>query len=252
MERLIEEYKQLGNPPIKEVIIGLLLDGLFVNKDEIQAFYDNFSLKNKYVKQESITSVSFEIGNEPKIAQNIADGIVLKTEAEDEIIQIEPNKIMFIDRNKYIGFNNFFNKFEAIIANISKMYNQEIEIADIGLRYINNFNFLIDDIDKHFIIHPTLNTNTEKCPYALKNNYLSVASIISTVNPQMFATVKTLFQIANPVTLNITFDIDTHINKTYKLNDLGGVKSKVLELKCFKNQIFFSNFNDIYNIEEFK
>lgn len=246
------KFGHLANPPIKEVIIGLLVDGLFIDKDEIEKFSKNFTQVDKFIKQETIKSVTFELSDEPKIYQNVSEGKVLKTRSENEEIHILPNKIMFVDKTKYKDFETFYSKFEPIIRDIKSIYSQEIEIKDIGLRYINDFIFSEKDAEENFKISRTLITDIDENRYALMKDYLAVARILSAVDNNMFATIKTIFKQISPVALNITFDIDTHLKKPYVLDDLTDLKTKVYGLKEFKNHIFFSNFKDIHNIKEFK
>jgi len=244
--------RKLNNPPIKEVIIGLSIDGLFSSLEDITLFCDNFSLKEKYVNKEEIQSVTFEVGEEPKIIQNTASGIVIFTANDDETIHIQPNNIMFTDKTKYESFEIFFEKFALIATNIREIFNKKIEVSDIGLRYVNNFSIPMEKLLESFKIAPTISCEEDRDVFAGIANYLSVTNIVSTFDNSLQASIKTAFRALDINNLNIIFDIDTHITEPFTVDAVDDLKNKLSQLKDFKNKIFFSNFINAYDMEEFK
>lgn len=248
-------YKQLDKAPIDEVIIGFFAEKIFESHNEIQEFYNKTSIKDRFINKESIKSVTFQIGEEPKIAQDIEPGIVLSDKEKKEQLHIETNRIMFVDRNTYKSYDYFMNKFSQILSDIIK-YTSKIKIIEFGLRYVNTFSLHPNQIGRDFLIEPTirlLNSNEQSSyTYATLNNYLSLSNIQSTKNNNIYGTVKTLFKAENSNKIDIIFDIDTHLAKTSIIENVDEFNHNILDLKDLKNQIFFNNFNDAYSMEEFK
>ena len=248
-----EVKQKLNNSPIKQVIIGLVIEGLFDNPSSIDTFYEQWSLKDTFTKSEIIKSVKFEINEKPKILQDITPGYVFKNADETETIVIELNTIRYSDQSKYVSYEHFIEKFSCIIESIFSYYDKTFNIKEIGLRYINCFDIESQRLDNEFMIVPTIRLNTDdNLPFATYSNYLSMANVQSQSNANMFATVKTVYKVKSPLLLNITFDIDTHDTTSYTLSSKEELNEKVSDLKEFKNLIFFSNFKNAYEMKEFQ
>lgn len=244
------KIQELIKPPIKEVIIGISYDGLFTDLEDIITLFESSSLNSNYDKTEEVKTVSFEMGSAPKLSKNISVGYVFKNKINDELIHIQLDKLMFIDRNNYTTFDNFIQKFIFIITEILK-YKNNFDVKDIGLRYVNSFLFSNEKYKNNFKIKPTISLDDGVC-FAKQINSLNITNVSSNTNINMFASVKTIIETANDASKNIIFDIDTHLQKKYTINNAENFYNEVLQLKEFKNKIFFSNFVDIYNIEEFQ
>lgn len=248
--------QKLKNAPIKEVVIGLAIEGLFDTPDSIEKFYEQSSLKNTFINKEELKSVKFEISEKPKILQDVSPGYVFTNVEKTETIVIELNTIRYSDKSKYLSYESFIAKFGNIVDNILAYSTAPLSLKEIGLRYINQFNLNANKIGTEFLINPTIQlSNSQEISedlFAAMNNYLSMANIQSLQNANIFSTVKTVFKALNPMLLDITFDIDTHDTTSYTVNSKEELNEKVLKLKDFKNLIFFSNFKNPYEMKEFQ
>jgi len=246
--------KKLNNPPIKQVIVGMLFENIFKSFDEIVPFYENSDLKNIFPKKEIIQTMAIQMNNAPKLTQDILSGLKLSNDNSKELY-VEQNRLLYIDGYKYNNYSTFIDKFYEILNCFFGSFVKEFKIKELALRYINSFNLSEEELGETFYIYPEINLS-KKLPdkdnfYALMRNHLLVSNIISTENPNMSAVIKNVF---NPINsagmLNVLFDIDTNLRKEYTLNSIEGLKLEFSKLKEFKNQIFFSNFENAY--EEFK
>lgn len=243
--------KNLINPPIKEVIIGISFEELFKTPEDINDFYQKSFLKDKYPKIDEIRTISFEIGNEPKLGKNLSIGSIITSEDDSELLHIEFNKLMFVDKNKYTDFDNFINKFTSIISEVLKLKSEIIPASDIGLRYINKFKLPLNKLNEFHIV-PTFTCYEQNEVYAQYINHLTMTNIRSAENENIFANVKTILGNANGINIDITFDIDVHLKMMYNINNVENFYNEILQLKNFKNKIFFSNFDDAYKVKEFQ
>ncbi len=243
--------KKLDNPPIDKVIVAIQLNDFIVNEDEIEELSKCSYFKKSYQKINKINAVSFVLGESNKITNNIEAVHVFSNTDETVELQISNGKILFLDGNKYTTYENFINKFYKAFDEIKKFKKKDFEITKIGLRYINIFSFSYEDYNRYFKIKPQITVvNEEKKDYALIKNYMSVFNIEAPDNDKLLANVKAMFKISSNKNVNIVFDIDTTLED--KINSEKNLQEKLIKLKDFKNDIFYSHFNDIYNIKEFK
>ncbi len=236
----------LNKPPIDQVIIAVEIPDLFTNKDDIDLFKEKFSLKKQYSNMQEIKSISFEIGETPKIINEVSEIYDFSNDAKTEQLQIGQSKLLFIDRNKYTKFDNFISKFDKILDDTHKIFKRDVNIKTIGLRYINIFDFNDETYKNHFKIKTDIGIKEEDIQFGLLNNFMSVFNIQSSINVNIYANIKTFFKLQNNNLFNIVFDIDT------KRENVSNYKQDIIELKNFENEIFFNNFIDIETIKEFQ
>lgn len=247
-----ENRNKLGRPPISEVVVGISFENIFKSFEEIQNFYENSNFKSSYTIEEELRAISLEVSEQPQLTQNIARGLSFSSKDKKESIYIETDKLMFSDRNTYISFQVFIDKFILILDELFKFSNNSISVQDIGLRYNNIFRLPFNILANQFKIKSSMNIDEFDKQYAIYLNHLEMSNIQSLENENMFATVKTILKDSNDVSLQVIFDIDTHLQKKYNIVSIEEFNSKVRLLKNFKNKIFFSNFENAYDIEEFK
>lgn len=247
---MVDNMKILKNPPIKEVVVGVLCEDLFKSFDEINLFFEQSLLKDKYAQKEVINSMALSIDEEPKLGQRATVGIVCLANNENSKIHIELDKLMFFDSHKYDKFETFYDRFKIILSEILKYKDNNLKINNIGLRYVNNFVLSNENLNKKFLVKQSIETRDDEI-FAFPLNSLFLMNIKSSKNPNMYAIVKTIKEAHNPVSTRVVFDIDSHLDGTYNIANEIDLKEKLLELKIFKNKIFFSNFNDVYSIKEF-
>ena len=246
-----KKYKKLDNAPIKQVVLGLELNGLFSSNDAIHAFENIFPYKDSYNKRKRLNSVTVDFSEGPKILKNSLEALEIISADECQVIHIEANKIFYTDLNKYIDFDTFYNKFCPVLDEVIKHFGGETDVMGVGLRYVNNFKVPINEVNKKFKILPTINFKCENETYAKILNYFTITNIVADFNPSIEANIKTAFRALKLNKLEILFDIDTYYEDKFKLKDINELKNNIMELKEFKNHIFFDNFVDIDNMEEF-
>ena len=249
---MVELRKNLNKAPIKEVVIGISFDEVFHTIDDIQDFYDKSKFKHSYNLTEELRAVSFEVGEESKVTRNIAKGLSFSSDSNKENINIETNKLMYVDKNEYTTFDNFFNKFLTILNELLEYVKKPIKVRDIGLRYNNSFRLPFETLEHQFKIKSTMPVVENEEQYALYLNHLMMSNIRSMDNPDLLATIKTILKDSDGASLQVIFDIDVHLKNEYDLINLDDFKDKALQLKNYKNKIFFSNFENAYEIKEFQ
>lgn len=240
----------LNKPPIKEVIIGISAQNLFASAKEILDFYDKSSLNKTYTFKEEYLPMRIEISDEPKIISDTSSCVKVST--DNEALFIESNKLMFADKSEYNDFETFLTKYLSIMSEIIDYTNRMIEIEDIGLRYVNNFSCPMDKLGSTFLMFPAIHLEEKEKHFATMNNHLMMSNITSTETPNISASVKVLFHILDDKNLDITFDIDTHLNGHYNMSKIEEFKTHVVQLQDFKNKIFFSNFADMEAMKGFQ
>ena len=245
----------LNNPPIKQVSAGLMFEPAFKSFDDIQLFYKNSKLKELFPKQETNKTMAVLMDKEPRITQDVMKFLKLTNDKNLKELYIDPSRILYIDGDKYSNFDTFSSALYDIV-DIFLGSIKELKIKEVGLRYINSFSLSQDKLGKVFYVCPQINLTNDgnpNNPYAYMSNNLTISSIVDVKNKNLSAIVKNMTNLKpNTPLLNIEFDIDTNMCKEYTLVKSEDLKKDFLELKRFKNQIFFSNFENAYEIEEFK
>lgn len=247
-----KEKKCLKNAPIKEVIIGISSDELFKSFEDIEEFFKNSSLNEKFKPIQELKRFALEMnGKDAKFNKTISIGKGYENKNKSERINIELDRIMFIDRSKYTNFKTLSNKFYLILEEIFKFKKCTIKTNDIGLKYTNVFDFTNDKLKEKFYIKPIMSyTNSENKIYGKQLNSAFMSQIQSTEYNNAYAIIQTVISKISGDKYKIIFDIDTHTHNI-EIQDVNSFKKEILKLKEFKNEIFFSNFDNAYTIEEF-
>jgi uncharacterized protein (TIGR04255 family) len=247
--------QSLNNPPIKQVSAGLLFEAAFQSFDDILAFYNASCLKELFPKNEIVKTMAVRMENEPKITQDIVNFIRLTNCEKTKELFMDQYRILYMDSSKYVDFDAFSSKLYKILECFLKGAIKEFKLKEMNLRYINAFSLSEESLHEEFYIGPYINLTNDKnsdTPYAYMGNHLLVSHIVDAKNPRMTAVIKNTFEPASITRkLNIIFDIDTNLRKEYTVTRIEDLKEDFLNLKKFKNQIFFSNFKNAHNIKEF-
>lgn len=246
-----KKYEKLENPPIKQVILGLELNGLFSSNENLDVFNNNFGLKDYYYNPKKFDLYTVNFIDKPEISQNTLEGIEYKSKDGCQFIHMEANRLIYSDSNKYKDFESFYSKFCLVLNEIIKEFTGDVEVLGIHLRYINDFSLGIDKIQEKFRILPTINCINENENFAKIKNHISIYNLVADSNINMEANVKTVLRLLEKDKLNVIFDIDTYYKDNFKLSDTQKLGNLIQELKEFKNDIFFNNFTNITKIEEF-
>ena len=74
----------------------------------------------------------------------------------------------------------------------------------------------------------------DKESFAFPINSLFLTNIKSPTTPNMYAIIKIIREVATPVSTRVVFDIDTHLEGVYNINNEATLKERLLDLKEFK------------------
>lgn len=243
--------RKLNNPPIIQVIVAIQLKDMFISQEDITNFYENTAIKKMYPKKEEIKSVLFELGETPKISNQVTEIYNFSKESNLERIQVGQGKVIFVDENKYEKFEIFINKLKKIVDCIKKYYKKELFISELGLRYVNEFKMSIENRKKYFKIDSQLNINDKNNEeFALLKNCMHIVNIDSVSDDNISATVKVLFKNNNNNSSNIVFDIEARSKRN--ISNEVDFDEELAMLRNFKNEIFYSNFSSIDEIKDFQ
>lgn len=235
----------LNNPPIKEVALGLYLRNPKYDIEFIKNYKEQYlaDFKNEL----PFKTIDIKIGDgeeiEVKSQQNFG-AYTLSNDSNDELWNIDLNRILFVDKTKYSNFENFLNKFLIQFDNLYENLGENLNCEMIALRYSNEFSFKIADLYENFAILPMFRQEYENSLYASNSSYMCVVNIVNSQDNKITATVNTNFIVDNVDTtkLLINFDIEVKytLNKDVCLNT-ERFKEYLTKMRLFKNKIFFSN-----------
>ncbi len=169
------------------------------------------------------------MGDEPKLGQQATVGIICSDD-DNSKIHIELDKLMFVDSSKYSKFDAFYEKFEFILSEILKYKDNDLKINNIGLRYVNNFLLSNEKLNEKFLVKQSIVT-CDKESFAFPINSLFLTNIKSPTTPNMYAIIKIIREVATPVSTRVVFDIDTHLEGVYNINNEATLKERLLDLK---------------------
>ncbi|KAF0134248.1 MAG: hypothetical protein FD145_760 [Candidatus Saganbacteria bacterium] len=244
--------KPLGSAPIIEAVIGISVNRLFENKDEIKAAFDKTPLKNIYTTHKTTKIVSFQI--DEKDGRTIAeDAVGFIFSKENESLFIEKNRITLSDRNKYQSFDELLKKYKYIWNEISPYIKniENKEIIDIGIKCVNKFDLTAKDIDSEtFLINPSISLRSNSTTIGKIQEFLAIHKIVSDKD-KTFANVKTIMTALPSNVVKCIFEIDAHDNEKRAL-DFDLMESVLGTLRLFKNSIFFTNLPRADKMEQFK
>ncbi len=248
------EKFHLDNPPIKEVALALCIDSAKYDIDFIEKFKQE-NLKD-FPNVAPFQSVNIKIKNNDEIqvdSVNKFNAYTLTNEANDELWNIDLNRILFADKTKYVSFDTFLDKFLKKYNLIYSLLNEDFNVKLIALRYSNEFAFKIQDLNNNFAILPLFQQQYKGELYASNASHLSVANVIDIGNSNINAMVNTMFKV-NPMNtseLLINFDIEVKYSIENKINlNVENLTNLLSEMRIFKNKIFFSNVlkaNEVFN-----
>lgn len=238
----INTFPKLKKPPIKEVVLGIGYLNHLTDKDELERFCNIF--KDSFPDKRPILNTQFNLavqtGNVETKTQ--VEGFSLSNKENKESLIIDFNRITFVDRNKYVSFDNFYGNFRKIFRE-AESFKKISFPRDIGLKFSNQFALNQEEIQQNKIsFFPSIKAklSEENHIFAGWSQTSSSYLLQSTDYPELQGLVSTNLQfIGVPVRLQTTLIIDTKINITEINESL--LEQHVRKMQKFKNQIFFAN-----------
>ena len=235
------EFPILAKPPIQEIILGIGYKNYLSESTDWQAIASLFS------KDFSINSPVFEMSFTNGVAEQKPQviGTTLLNSLRTESLIIDKNRVTFIDRSSYQGFDPFYDKFIKIFRKINK-FKAITNPVDIGLKIVNKFFVEIDEITltppKIYFLPQIGLKHQDKdfagCvrtggKYLLRNmTYHNLESVVSTE----------MQLLGNPPRFLTLFVTDTRI--TINKLDEKILEENIKKMREFKNKIFFANVSE--------
>lgn len=152
-------------------------------------------------------------------------------------LQLESDNILFIDETKYSGWDHFINQIKEYLE-ILKPVLVEKEVKRVSMRFINQFVFDEFDDPTEYFTTTLSSTNEKGFPFPISK--YGFRMIMKNPNENIHAIVNQNVETPLPNKFNYIFDIDV-LAKTGHLYDIEYIESVILELREFKNEIFFQN-----------
>lgn len=234
------QFPKLPNPPVQEIILGIGYKN-YLEVSDLETIRAIF--KDKFNETHPIQEMSFTQNSAEFKQQTI--GCTFINSAQTEILIIDQNRATFISRNKYQGFDPFYNKFLQIFRKIDE-FRTIANPIDIGLKIVNKFFVEIDEITStppKISFLPPIGLKYQNGDFAgcvrTGGRYL----LRSMVYNNLESVVSTDMQLtgANPHFLT-SFVTDTRI--TINKLDAKILEENVKKIREFKNKIFFANVSE--------
>nr|QGT50632.1 hypothetical protein Elusimicrob1349_1020 [uncultured Elusimicrobia bacterium] len=239
---IMNVFPKLKNPPIKEVVLGIGYTNHLANSEELDDLCDIF--KESFPDKKPILDTSFNLTVETGCVESSTrkSGYSLTNKEKTETLLIDFNRITLVDRNQYISFEKFYEKFLNIFRQ-AVAFKKITSPRDIGLKFFNQFPLDQEELkQKKINFLPSINTKLESeekdfAGWAKTSSRCLLQSLDCT---EMQGLVSTDLQfLGYPIRLQTTLVIDTKINITTIDESL--LCENVKKLQDFKNKIFFAN-----------
>lgn len=233
-------------PQIKESRIGLFFEKLFVSKQDLISLKINEILSKKYPTKKEIKYNNLNIQRNT-IQTDLFGGYMFNSSDQNQIVYIEPSRILFIDKSAYTNFKDLLAKYEDILEIISQLPSDK-KINAVVLTTNNIIECEYEKREQISHLLPNISLSNKE------NNNSFFASIVEFQNnifisknpatPQQIdglVSVRTNGTIQESI-LQLIFNNELSIR--VKTNDVNKIKEKLEELHTFRNEIFFSNIKE--------
>ena len=236
----------LKNPPIKEVALALYITSADFDSIFIEKFKNN--ILQDYPEILSLQTFNISIKDGKEISVSKKDNInsySLSNTTKTEIWNVDINRILFSDKNKYEDFDNFLEKFVRKYSFVYSNLKEDAKVSLLALRYSNEFSFSFDKLQEIFSILPLFQQNYNNEFYASNISHMNVANIVNVNNERMTSLVNTMFRVneVDNTKIIVNFDIEVKYNiDNANIMDIECLKRYLMEMRLFKNKIFFANF----------
>jgi uncharacterized protein (TIGR04255 family) len=229
----MSEIRKLDKPPIKEAVIEFQFQPLIdFEKEDLIELYKN--VKDNYNEQKFLEQLSFRM--EPDLSPKMKDdippqviGTILKDESRGFIVQFKRDRLAVSKLKPYYSFDEL-EKETFIFYSLIKKFIKDKNISRIGVRYINEINYIKEYLDIF-----------EENP--LNDYNKSIKEIKRFYNQSIFEhsiNESTLLNLVIDKKLKqIVIDIDSYQLKPNKVDDIKKISHVLNILRERKNSIFF-------------
>lgn len=242
-----KEFPILTKPPIQEIVLGIGYRNYLSEPTDLQKICDLFL--DQFPQKYPVFEMNFT--KELTRSERKTIGHTLVNSSQTESLIIDTNRVTFIDRSKYQGFDPFYEKFIRIFRKINEFKAITTPI-NIGLKIVNKFFLDINEV----------NSESPKVKFlpqiALKYSDKDFASCLRTggryllrdmMDSNLQSVVSTELQpLGEPPRFQAIFITDTAV--PIEKIDETILKVNLDKMREFKNKIFFSNISE--NIKDFK
>ncbi len=121
----------LSNSPIREVVIGVLLN---LTEEQLNSVVNDEDIKTIFPKKQAVPGVVFDKANNVFVQ---TPEYAFSTENDKQTMFLGKTRITLSSRDKYNGFDAFSGSFLKIFNKIAGINGSIASSADVGLRYIN-------------------------------------------------------------------------------------------------------------------
>ncbi len=227
--------RNLEKPPIKEAVIEFQFQPLIdLNKEDLIVLYNH--VKDKYNEQKFLEQKQVSFNLDPSALPQIKDeipafllGTVIKDKTRGFVVQFKRERLAISKLKPYTNFEEVEDE-ALLFFNFIKKHLNDIKISRIGVRYINEINYLKD-------YHKIFDDN----PLTYYNN--AINGIQRFYNQSIFDHSKNENTILNLVIdtkmKQVIIDIDSYQLKLNQVNDFDEISEVLKRLRKRKNSIFF-------------
>ena len=235
----METYPTLSNPPITEAVIEIRFSPS-AGIEILKSACDYFELDFPKVKPVQQSSVSWKVeGGEmvPGPQESGLDHFRLSSNEDREIIQLKRDRFAFSFVGHYLDWDGFSQQALKAWEQFANKVSIEV-VTRLGVRFINNLN-LPQETDLNKFI-----TNLPQIPLGIPAKMAGFLNQITLSNKEISAFGQITLALdrnrTNEKKLPVIFDIDV-FNLEQTQNKIELLQKKLLDLRNFKNQIFFNS-----------
>lgn len=217
----------LSNSPLREVVIGVLLN---LTEEQLDSIVNDEELKIIFPKSQVVPGVVFDKSNNVFIQ---TPEYAFSTENDKQTMFLGKTRLTLSSRDKYNGFDVFAVPFFKIFNKIASLKGSVIPGADIGLRYINEMILTPAELELFKISLKYQNDDVANYGAGFRIN-----------KENCFANINIQKDSLSNSEARIIFDIDVHAKYT-------NTGENISELRELAEKIFFDNI-DIKLIQKWK
>lgn len=207
----------LSNSPIREVVIGVLLN---LTEEQLNSIINDEDIKTIFQKKQAVPGMVFDKANNVFVQ---TPEYAFSTENDKQTMFLGKTRITLSSRDKYNGFNTFAAHFLKIFNKIAGINGSIASDADIGLRYINEMVLTPAELKLFKISLNYQNGNVDSYGAGFRIN-----------KENGFVNINIQKDILTDSNSRVIFDIDAHTKYT-------NIEENISTLRELAEDVFFNN-----------
>lgn len=238
------EWPHLSNPPIIMAIFQLKLEKEAVNISDFLEYDAKLRLKLPLRNDNIHANINMPatkpiIGVTKLVGTQNAEitAHTYFTRDQKMKLQLENNSILFIDETKYSGWDNFIEKIIEYLRIIEPVLEKKT-VNRISMRFINQFVFDKFDDPTEYFTTTISSTNEKGLPFPISK--YGFRMVLKNPKDSIYSIVNQNVETPTENRFNYIFDIDVLEHTEFQF-DIKLIIKSLLELRVFKNEIFFQN-----------